>query len=84
MTVNSNKISALAVEKLQRERRAANIPQRTIADELGVSRQTVSQKFQAGDMKLTEFITMAFAVGVCPHEILAEAEALAGSDGEVA
>ena len=35
-------------------------------------------------MKLTEFITMAFAVGVCPHEILAEAEALAGSDGEVA
>ena len=67
MTVNSNMISALAVEKLQRERRAANIPQRTIANELGVSRQTVNQKFQAGDMKLTEFIIMAFAVGVVPE-----------------
>ncbi|MBM6706327.1 hypothetical protein H6A68_04550 [Bifidobacterium pullorum subsp. saeculare] len=52
MTVNSNKISALAVEKLQRERRAANIPQRTIANELGVSRQTVNQKFGGGDVLL--------------------------------
>lgn len=77
MTVNSNKISALAVDGLQRERRAANIPQRALADELGISRQTVNQKLQSGDMKLTEFVTMAFAVGASPHEILAKAEALA-------
>ena len=81
----STSVAALAVDGLQRARRAANVSQRELAEEMGVTRQPVNQKLQAGDMKLTEFVTMALSVGVEPADLFAQAKekaALAGREVE--
>lgn len=79
--------SALAVERLRREARANDLTKSRMADAIGISRPTLDSRLENGDMKLTEFLSLAIASNLKPSEairccdfLIDDAEALAGKE----
>lgn len=71
MNVENSIITAsAAIDKLRRESRAAEITETRLAPQLGMTRQTLANRYKAGDMKLSEFISAAHIIGISPIAIL--------------
>ncbi|MCI1914617.1 MAG: hypothetical protein LKJ05_02655 [Bifidobacteriaceae bacterium] len=73
MVESSNKVAARAVELLRKAALVSEIPKTKIASQIGARRQSVAARFEKGDMKMTDYLKTANAIGVNPVEILQEA-----------
>lgn len=67
-------ITAAGVRELRRAAGANEVPKTTLAGRIGVSRQTITERFKQGDMKLSEFVACSLSLGSRPSELLAKAE----------
>ena len=85
MTKYLNKLTGVAVDELQRAKRAAGLSNIQVAGALGLNRQTVGTRFQNKNMTLDEFIKTAMLSDERPSDILKRAEVhatLASQKGE--
>ncbi|RSX52683.1 hypothetical protein D2E23_0411 [Bifidobacterium callimiconis] len=68
------RIAAAGVRSIRRAAAGDEIPKKVLAVRLGMHRQTLSTRLSRGDMKLSEFVSAALAVGERPSDLLATAE----------
>lgn len=67
-------IAKTALDQLERSRRAERLSQDQLSELIDVTRQTVADRLKRGDMRLSDFVASALAVGTKPHELLRLAE----------
>lgn len=67
-------LTAATVLGLRRAAGADEVTKTALAGQIGMSRQTLAERFKAGDMKLSEFAAAALALNRKPSELLAAAE----------
>lgn len=70
---SSNRAAARAVAILEKSARAEAVSFKSQAEAIGRRRQTVSRKYQHGNMLMSEFLAIASQVGADPSAIIAEA-----------
>ena len=70
---SSNRAAARAVATLEKSARAEAVSFKSQAEAIGKRRQTVSRKYRAGDMLVSEFLAIASQVGADPSAIIADA-----------
>ncbi|NEG95978.1 hypothetical protein GFD17_04230 [Bifidobacterium sp. SMB2] len=68
-------LATATVRELRRAAGADEVSKTALAGRLGISRQTMSKRFQQGDMKLSEFFDAALSMNRDPGDILAAATA---------
>ncbi|MEE8668376.1 MAG: hypothetical protein SOI13_01110 [Bifidobacterium mongoliense] len=66
-------ISASAVNSLRVKSLLDEVPKTLIAKAVGMNRQVVARHLKSGDMRLSEFIKTAHALGADPVKVLADA-----------
>ncbi|WP_172147200.1 hypothetical protein [Bifidobacterium panos] len=71
--MNIASVTSSAVKSLRAKALLDEVPKTQIAEDLGVTRQTVARRLKANDMMLSDFISTAEAVGADPVDVLAEA-----------
>ncbi|MBD3814982.1 MAG: helix-turn-helix transcriptional regulator [Halothiobacillus sp.] len=73
---------ALVLKALLLARKAAGLTQLQLAELLG-KQQTFVSKYERGERRLdvVEFVTIARCLGVDPHAVIADFEAIAPQDG---
>lgn len=74
MLKSSNTQAAEAIQLLRRQALITETSNTALAKRLGVTRQTVSERFHRGDMRLSEFLQTAHALDLKPEDALAAAE----------
>lgn len=62
-----------AIRQLDRAAKAEGLTRKEIAEHIRLTRQTISRRFQEGDMMLSEFITIANLARAKPTNLLADA-----------
>lgn len=62
-----------AIRQLDRAAKAGDLTRTEIAKHLHLTRQTISRRFQEGDMMLSEFITIANLARAKPTNLLTSA-----------
>lgn len=67
------RLATAAVRELRRAAGADEVSKTALAGRLGISRQTMSKRFQHGDMKLSEFFSAALSMNRNPGDLLATA-----------
>lgn len=67
-------IAASAIKKLRVGAFLSEVPNTHIAQETGMSRQTVGKKLKSKDMSLVDFIALAQATAQNPVRLLGDAE----------
>ena len=65
--------AARAVATLEKSARAEAVSFKAQAEAIGRGRQTVSRKYQHGDMLMSEFLAISYQVGADPSAIIADA-----------
>jgi nitrogenase subunit NifH len=70
---SSKQVAASAVELLHKSALVSEVPKTQIARRVGTRRQTVAKRFEKGDMKMTDYLKTAEAVGADPVEVLQQA-----------
>ena len=70
---SSNRAAARAIATLEKSARAEAVSFKSQAEAIGKRRQTVSRKYRAGDMLVSEFLAIASQVGADPSAIIADA-----------
>ena len=71
--MNIASVTSSAVKSLRAKALLDEVPKTQIAEDLGVTRQTVARRLKANDMMLSDFISTAEAIGADPVDVLAEA-----------
>ena len=75
MKTNSKVTAGAAVRKIKRHALADEISLEDLSKNVGISRQTLTQHFRRGDMKITEFVALASTLNLNPAAVLREAQA---------
>ena len=70
---SSYRAAARAVATLEKSARAEAVSFKSQAEAIGRGRQTVSRKYQHGDMLMSEFLAISYQVGADPSAIIADA-----------
>lgn len=81
LLTGANKTAASAVKSLRVQSLLEEVPKTRIAREVGINRQVVAKHLKSDDMRLSEFIKTANAIGADPIQILSDAM---GSESEKA
>lgn len=71
--MNIASVTSSAVKSLRAKALLDEVPKTQIAEDLGVTRQTVARRLKSNDMMLSDFISTAEAIGADPVDVLAEA-----------
>ncbi|KFI50053.1 hypothetical protein BBIA_2186 [Bifidobacterium biavatii DSM 23969] len=72
--LNGERLTVASVKELKRAAGADAVTNTELTVPLGLSRQTISDRFASGDMKLSEFVAAALYLKRKPSELMALAE----------
>ncbi|MCI1984109.1 MAG: hypothetical protein LKJ47_04990 [Bifidobacteriaceae bacterium] len=79
MKEHSYTLVAQSIDELRKTALANEQTKTKLSETLNISRPTLNARFNDGDMKLTEFVELAVAVGKKPSKVIERCDALVSS-----